>query len=264
MSDLPPPPSAPPPPPPPPPGSGGPPPPPPPPPGYHGYHVSPYQAYMKPVAGLAKALRIVMICLTVVIVLTLVVTIGVRGTLIDYLDENASRTDAEGAIGAIALIGGVAGLLQIAVVVLTMIWMYRLAANAKVLGRTDATWGPGWAIAGWFLPPFLFVIPFLMFRELWKGSDPAVPPHDPSWKRAAVAPLVTVWWVFYGLGGLLVAVRQFASAGFGGGNLSDAAEFYRDGVAITAVATAIQVAAAVTYVMLVARLTARQQSLIGG
>ena len=37
------------------------------------------------------------------------------------------------------------------------------------------TWGPGWAIAGWLLPPFVCVIPTLMLVEMWKASDPDVP-----------------------------------------------------------------------------------------
>ena len=56
-----------------------------------------------------------------------------------------------------------------------MIWMYRMAANHRALQR-NGTWAPGWAIGGWFLPPGgLYIIPFLMFRELWKASDPNGP-----------------------------------------------------------------------------------------
>ncbi len=61
----------------------------------------------------------------------------------------------------------------LATAVLTIVWMYRIAKNLRTLHR-GTTWGPGWAIGGWVLPPLLFVIPFLMFRELWKASEPDV------------------------------------------------------------------------------------------
>ena len=92
----------------------------------------------------------------------------------------------------------------IPIAVLTMIWMFRMAANLRKLGRTGQTWAPGWGIGAWFVPPcVVYAVPWLMFKELWKGSDPTIAPGDPAWKQAPVSPLVTVWWVLYGLVPLL-------------------------------------------------------------
>jgi len=92
-----------------------------------------------------------------------------------------------------------------AAAVVTMIWMFRIARNHRTLHR-GGTWGPGWAIGGWFLPPLLFVIPFLMFRELWKASDPETAVGD-NWRMNPTSWLIPVWFVFYSLLplGLLVA-----------------------------------------------------------
>ena len=68
-------------------------------------------------------------------------------------------------------LGSLVGLLVIPIAVLTIIWMFRMAGNLRQLGRTGATWAPGWAIGGWFCPPCaIYAIPWLMFRELWRGS----------------------------------------------------------------------------------------------
>ena len=62
-----------------------------------------------------------------------------------------------------------------------------MAANLRKLGRPGQTWAPGWGIASWFVPPcFVYAVPWLMFKELWRGSDPGVPPGDPSWKQRPV------------------------------------------------------------------------------
>ena len=77
-----------------------------------------------------------------------------------------------------------------------MVWMFRIAKNHQGLGRR-LTWGPGWAIGGWFLPPLVYVIPFLMVRESWKAADPDVPPGDTRWKSGGDSPLVWIWGVLY-------------------------------------------------------------------
>ena len=232
------------------------------PPGYTPYNTNPVAAYAKKIGGLAKALQILMFCYIAAALLTLVVTIGERGTLRDFLDGTISEDEAKDSIAKIGLPSSLAGLTQLAIVVLTMIWMFRLAKNHRLLGRTNSTWAPGWAIGGWFLPPFLFVIPFLMFRELWKGSDPSSPPNDPSWKSKPVGGIVLVWWLLYGVAGIVVAGVQFSSFGRTG-NIEDAADFYDTAIGLSAVSSAISIAAALSYVVLVKQLTARQRALVG-
>jgi ABC-type Fe3+ transport system permease subunit len=164
------------------------------------------------------------------------------------------------------LFGIVQGAAMIAVVVLTMIWMYRLAANHRALQR-NGTWAPGWAIGGWFLPPgFFYIIPFLMFRELWKASDPAVPAGDQRWKESRVGIVVVVWWVLYGLLPIPIAIAQglsdFSARTFSGDYevlAEDVAEQFTISL-VTALATA---AAAAAYIVMVRQLSARHRQLTG-
>ena len=76
------------------------------------------------------------------------------------------------------------GLLVFAIAPLTMIWMFRMARNVRILGRPGLKFAPGWAIGGWFTPPLvLYVVPWLMFRELWKASEPGLAPGDEQLAR---------------------------------------------------------------------------------
>ena len=147
---------------------------------------------------------------------------------------------------------------MIALVVLTMIWMYRLASNHRALQR-NGTWAPGWAIGGWFLPPgALYIIPYLMFRELWKASDPAVPAGDQRWKENRVGPVVTVWWVLYGLAPIPLAIAQglsdFSARTFSG-DTETLAEAIDDRFTITLVTSLVAAAAAVAYIVMVRQLS---------
>ena len=89
-----------------------------------------------------------------------------------------------------SLVGG----LTIAVFVLTIVWQWRLAKNHELLGRPGTTFGPGWAIGAWFIPIANLVLPFLQFRDLWKGSDAGLPRGSPDWKRQSTGALLWVWW----------------------------------------------------------------------
>jgi ABC-type Fe3+ transport system permease subunit len=164
------------------------------------------------------------------------------------------------------LFGLVQGAAMIAIAVLTMIWMYRLAANHRALQR-NGTWSPGWAIGGWFLPPgFLYIIPYLMFRELWKASDPTVPAGDQRWKQNRVSIVVTVWWVLYGLLPIPVAIAQgvsdFSARTFSGDN-DVLAEDVAERFTISLVTALVSAAAAAAYIVLVRQLSARHRQLTG-
>ncbi len=256
------------PPPPPPPSSGGTPPPPPPtysgaPPGFAAYNTNPVAGFAKGIGGLAKALQIVMVVAILGNILGIVVTLGQRNTLVDFVNgDGVSRAEARDAINAISGAGAIGSLATLAAVVLTMIWMYRLAVNHRLFGRPGSTWAPLWGVFGWFLPPVLFVIPWLMFGELWRGSAPGLQRDDPNWKRTPIGPIVHIWWVIYGIGGIAVAAVQFTSISLGGG-VDDVAEFYDDSIALIMASTVVQIASGLAFIVLVRRLTARQQVLIG-
>ena len=116
------------------------------------------------------------------------------------------------------------------------------------------------------LPPFvLYVIPFLMLRELWKASD-ATDPDDPeSWRSSRDTPLVWAWFVLYGIAPVVLLV--FSVGSFLDSGLSRRAAWSRSPRASTTsgrsqlVSTAVSVAAAVVWILLVKQLTARHKQL---
>ncbi|MFT3852548.1 MAG: DUF4328 domain-containing protein [Ilumatobacteraceae bacterium] len=88
--------------------------------------------------------------------------------------------------------------LVLPIALVTFVWMFKIAQNVRALGRDGLRFAPGWALGGWFTPPcVLYVVPWLMFRELWKASDPQA--DRESWRTVKVSPIVDVWWVLYGL-----------------------------------------------------------------
>ena len=152
--------------------------------------------------------------------------------------------------------------LLIAATVVVMIWMFRIAANHRTLHR-GGTWGPGWAIGGWFLPPMLFVIPFLMFRQLWKSSDPATPIGS-EWRSNRVSPIVPVWFVLYSLFPLAILINQGTSTLSGLGNQEQAmAETIIDGGTITLISALVSIAGAIAFGTMARGLTSRHQQLTG-
>jgi hypothetical protein len=150
----------------------------------------------------------------------------------------------------------------IATAVLTIIWLYRLAANVRSFGRAT-TWAPIWAVFGWILPPVLIVIPFLMVREVWKASDPAAPQDPHGWKQSAENPLIWVWFVVYGIVPVIIAAVSF-NAAFGAGFSRDAdslAESLDDFGTIQMIGAGFTVLSAIAWIIVVRQITARHVEL---
>lgn len=257
------------PPPPPPMRPGGPLPPPPPPgsqlaapPGYVGYTPSPMSSItLKRVGAVGRAAQIVVAVAALGAVAAFVAGLAINDEAERYLDGDLSRSDFQTSILPYSLVGLVQAAATLASVVLVIIWMYRLASNHRTLHR-NGRWGPGWAIGGWFLPPFLYVIPFLMFRELWKASDPAVPVGG-EWRANRVSPVVTAWFVVYGPVSLIVQVLT-ASTTFNFSNSERAlAEQIVDNSAMTGVAAAVGLVAGALFIAMTRALTDRHRRLIG-
>lgn len=216
---------------------------------------------LKRVAPSARAAMILVTVSAVMAVLTWVVGVAIVDDAEAFLDRDMSSDDFAVSIAPWGLVALIQGVATLAAVVLVMIWMHRLATNHRTLHRTG-TWGPGWAIGGWFLPPLLYVIPFLMFRQLWRASDPDVP-LDGDWRSGAVSWLVTAWFVVYGPVSLAVQVASAGSTLNFGGSERDIAEQIVDGQATAAVAAVVAIASAALFVTMASRLTTRHQRLTG-
>ena len=235
-----------------------------PPPGYVAYGgPGAYSGAFQGVGRISRAMVVLLWIYVPLQLLSIIDLIRLRHEATKFLNGDQTEQQFRDAVqvNASALIG----VMIIPIAVLTMIWMYRMAANLRKLGRQGQTWAPGWAIGSWFVPPcIVYAVPWLMFKELWKGSDPAIPQGDPAWKQAPVPPLVTVWWVMYGLVPLL---GIFSAAGVAGQfragmTMRTLAERFRDFGALNIVFTVIGMGTTLIYMRLVRELSARHMQAI--
>jgi hypothetical protein len=149
-----------------------------------------------------------------------------------------------------------------ACVVASVMWLYQLIRAHQDLGRRGS-WGPGWAISGWILPPFvLYVIPMLVLRETWRAADPDVPLGDDRWRNGSVHPLLWVWWVLYGLAPLVFTVMGLRTQiGNIGADEKDIAESFVDNSGLLYAQSIVSLLAVVAWGGLVYLWTDRHQRL---
>ena len=236
-----------------------------PPPGYVAYGQSPTPfTALRRVGGISIA----------VMILTAIVAVGTIGTTIltasttqdakDYLSGELSDDEFRDAIAPVNAVQLIVGLATLATFVLTIIWMYRIATNIRAFQR-QTTWSPLFAIFGWMLPPFvLYIIPFLMLRELWKASDATQLDDPDGWRSNKDTPLVWAWFVLYGIAPvilLIFSVGSFIDGGLSGGDLESLAETLDDFGALAVVSAAVTISAAIVWILLVKQLTARHKQL---
>jgi ABC-type Fe3+ transport system permease subunit len=149
-----------------------------------------------------------------------------------------------------------------------IIWTYRMAKNMQAMGRQGMSMSnPGATIAINILGGCtLGILNFLMWREVWQGSDPDSPPGDPGWKRRPIGSIVNLW---FGLtiGGAVLGIIAAGVGGFGGaqfGNDSEKiAEQFRDQLPVTILSSVVSVATAVVFILLVQQLAARHMKTTG-
>jgi hypothetical protein len=264
-------------PPPPPPGAAGPaptPPPPPPPPGltapagYVAYNTAPTQlGQLSSIRGPAKWAMILAAVAGIASLASALLSANLATKAQDYLDGRISEDEFLDA-NAIAPLGQLlsAGPL-VAAGVFGVIWMYRIATNARAMGRTT-TFAPVFAILGWVLPPFLFILPLLILRELWKASDPNTPPGSDGWRASGENPLLYLWFVVYGVIPAILTAVSLGSVFDAALNLDTDTQSIAEVTASTGGAQLIaggvlSVVSAVVWILLVKQLTARHVELTG-
>jgi hypothetical protein len=74
---------------------------------------------------------------------------------------------------------------------LMMTWTHHALSNTGALRPSARHFKPGWGIGGLLLP----VVPWLMFLDLWRGSNPDRPREEQDLGNAPGTWLVAVWGV---------------------------------------------------------------------
>lgn len=235
-----------------------------PPPGYVAYGNAPTLSALRRVGGLSVAVIILTAIVAISTVVSTILTASASQDAEAFLLGGMSEDDFNEAIRPYTAVQLIVGLATLATFVVTAIWMYRLATNVRAF-RRDTTWSPLFAVFGWMLPPIVFVIPFLMLRELWKASD-ATDPDDPeSWRSSPDTPLVWAWFLLYGIVPFvlfLFSIGSLVGSGLSAsGSAESLAESLDDFGAVQFLTSAVSVAAAVAWILLVKGLTARHKQL---
>lgn len=126
------------------------------------------------------------------------------------------------------------------------VWTHRVTANAASFGRALSQ-SPGWAAASYFIPVLNWWRPYAAVTEAWDASDPdGGDPH----RRGARA-LLGVWWAFFLFSGWGTLIQGHVGRG------DDLSAWVRD-VRISLVALAVQMIATVLTLIVVRRLSRRQ------
>jgi hypothetical protein len=175
--------------------SSMPPPPPPmsPPPGYVAYG-GPGDATFRRIGGLTKALVTLSIVGIVASAISLLVQLGLRGDARDFRDGATTIRQFADKLAPYLAVSALVGTVAIATLVVQIIWVFRMAHNLRVLRRQGQSFSPGATIAINILGGCtLGILPYFMWRELWKGSDPSAPSGDATWKQRPVGQIVNVW-----------------------------------------------------------------------
>lgn len=219
------------------------------------------------IGGLSTATVAVTAVLIALIVTGQVLQWMVIGDARRFLDGEIDEDAFLIAFAPTGLIQVLFGVGQLVLATLSIIWLFRMARNLRSLGR-DTRWGPGWTIGGWFVPPLvLYLIPFLMLREMWRASDPEVRwgPQHQEWKMSAVPGVITLWWVMFGLVPLLAFFAPAATSGALSLDTSveSLAEQLVNQATLTTLLSAASVVAAACWILIVRSLTPRHRAFTG-
>ena len=85
--------------------------------------------------------------------------------------ERVTLAEAETSDDRQARIGWYFRLGFLFVIISFLVWLHRVSKNLQALQVTQR-FGPGKAIASWFVPVANLVVPYMVMAELWKGSRP--------------------------------------------------------------------------------------------
>lgn len=117
------------------------------------------------------------------------------------------------------------GTVRLALVVLTGIlfiwWFSRAYRNLASLGVYGLRYARGWAIGAWFVPILNLFRPKQIADDIWRASNPELPPEAGAlWQAGTVTPWVHAWWAAGLISG---ALNRFAISSLDGiSDLDDA------------------------------------------
>jgi serine/threonine protein kinase len=81
---------------------------------------------------------------------------------------------------------------------LWLAWFRRAYLNLPALGARRLRYRPWWAVGAWLLPVFSLFRPKQVLNDIWRASDPELPPEQAAtWRKRPVAELLGWWWLAF-------------------------------------------------------------------
>lgn len=241
---------------------------PPPPPGYvaYGGPGAAMSGQFQPIRGLAQAAVVLQAITAGLSVIVLIIQLSLRDDARAFLDGATTKKDFDDVTGGFGLVSLLNGGLSLALLVILIIWSWRISSNLRNYGRAPLSWKPPLSIVVWLLGGCtLNIINFLMLREHWRGSDSEVGAGDTSWKSRPVDQLIVVWFVLSVVGAAMSITVLGAGGLLNDVDLGDSsvtfAKQLRDHAAGTAVSTLVSLAANVVFIFVIRALSARHMRL---
>lgn len=201
----------------------------------------------KPLTGLATALVVLLVISALASLLFAGALLSRASVLDDLLTSSPQELqDADDRVG------GAVALLFLALLVtgiLWMLWQFRHATNARLLGQPADQLGPPWAVVGWLIPLVNLVLPQIQLVQAAKASDPD--------QRGSTPPVLIVWWVLFA-GGVLICAF---SGRFFGDDLENVTEIddFQSADRLAAFGSLVLAVAAIAGIVVVRTVSARQQ-----
>ncbi|RIQ12651.1 DUF4328 domain-containing protein [Jiangella rhizosphaerae] len=206
--------------------------------------------------GLRTALTVLFVVMSLVSLLSIAAYAGRIGYVSDVLESGGidpSRAeDADAFVGVAAVLWL---LLFLATAVVFIVWQYRHAANARLLGAQGGVSSPGWAIGGWFIPLANLVIPAINVYSNAQTSD-TQGRHGAADERRGSA-IVVVWAVCWGLA---ASLERGAQASVPDELSADYLDRLKSADGLSLAANIGYIAAAVLAIVMVRTLTRRQEA----
>ncbi len=114
--------------------------------------------------------------------------------------------------------------LSLTCVVIFCVWIYRAYKNLKAFRLGALEHSPGMAPGSFFIPVANLVLPYLIMKEIWRGSDPAYPPLEANpFEGARTTALLLPWWLLFlarGVAGWASMVVSFSERSLAALNVS--------------------------------------------
>jgi ABC-type multidrug transport system fused ATPase/permease subunit len=93
------------------------------------------------------------------------------------------------------ILSGIVSLaISITTIVLFIRWFRRAYNNLHSIQSSEVSFQEGWAAGAWFIPFLNLVRPYQIMREIWTGTQRAMPHRYPD---ILPATLVGIWWALY-------------------------------------------------------------------